>query len=202
MANVNRINGLSLVTGRGAETDGRINMYLHDSGNGVAIYVGDLVKLAGSAGLSGGVVNGINTEGMATVVQSAAGDVHVGVCVGVLPKQTDLSIKHCELSTSRIILVADDPNSVFEVSEASSGGTALAAVDVGLHTNVVVGSGSATTGMSGTYLSNSAKATTAALDVDLLGLASRPDNAFGFSARWLVRISNHQYGGVSNLGIS
>lgn len=201
MANVDRPNGLRPVGSRtGAPWSGQTNMYLLDSGDGTATFVGDLVKLAGAAGIAGQTVNGVDVEGMPTVAQSTAGGVHVGVIVGFLPNQDNLSQKHRAASTSRIALVADDPNTVFEVQEVS-GGTALTSAEVGLNANVVVGAGNTTTGASGMELNNGSEAVTATLDLRILGLAKRPDNAFGEHAKWLVLINAHQYGNVGTTGI-
>ena len=200
MANVDRPNGLKPVGSRGAANwNGAVNMYLLDSGDATATFVGDLVKLAGSAGAAGTVVNGYDVEGMPTIAQSAAGDVHIGVIVGLLPLQTNLETKHRAASTNRIALVSDDPMTVYEIQEVS-GGTALVAAAVGLNANVVVGSGNTTTGASGMELDNSTEATTAALDVHILGLVRRPDNAFGEHAKYLVMISDHSFN-IAQVGL-
>lgn len=200
MANVNRPNGLTPVKSiTGAPWQGQVNMYLVDSGNGTAIFIGDLVKLAGSAGAAGTVVNGVDVEGLPTVIQSAAGDTHVGVVVGFLPNQDNLMTRHRVASTNRIALVADDPNTVFEIQEVS-GGTALTAAAVGLNANVVVGSGDATTGVSAAELNNATAAITADLDLKILGMSPRTGNNIGEHCKWLVLINTHSYGGRSELG--
>lgn len=193
MANVDRPRGLFPVKYiSGAPYNGAVNMYLLPSSDGTATFIGDLVKLGGSAGAAGTVVAGIDVEGMATIAQSAAGDKSVGVVVGFLPLSTDLTTRHRVGSTNRIALVADDPNLLFEIQEVS-GGTALTATEVGLNANVVVGSGSTTTGMSAMELDNSTEASDAALNLTIIGLAKRPDNAYGEHAKWLVKINDHQF---------
>lgn len=200
MANVDRPNGLTPVKSiTGAPWQGQVNMYLVDSGDGTAIFIGDLVKLAGSAGAAGTVVNGVDVEGMPTVIQSVAGDTHVGVVVGFLPNQDNLMTRHRVASTNRIALVADDPNTVFEIQEVS-GGIALTAAAVGLNANVVVGLGDATTGVSATELNNATEAITADLDLKILGMSPRTGNNIGEHCKWLVLINTHSYGGRSELG--
>lgn len=192
MANTDRPNGLRPVMNQdGSPYNGATRMYLVDSGNGTALFVGDLVKFGGSAGAAGTVINGIDVEGMATVVQSAAGNAHVGVVVGFLPDQDNLTRKHRAASTNRIALVAD-PSCIFEVQEVS-GGTAVAAGDVGANANVIVGSGNTTTGASAMELDNAALATTAGHDLMIIGLVRRPDNNYGEHAKWLVRINDSQF---------
>lgn len=200
MANVDRPNGLKPVGTRGAANwNQAVNMYLLPSGDATATFKGDLVKLGGSAGAAGTVVNGIDVEGMPTIAQSAAGDVHIGVIVDFLPLQTNLETRHRVASTNRIALVSDDPMTVYEIQEVS-GGTALTATEVGLNANVVVGSGNTTTGASAMELDNSTEATTAALDLHILGLVRRPDNAFGEHAKYLVMISDHSFN-IAQVGL-
>lgn len=200
MANTNRPQGLVPVKSiTGGPWNGQTNMYLFVTGNATATFIGDLVKLAGSAGTAGLFVNGIDVEGMPTIAQSAAGDTHVGVVVGFLPNFDSLTTRHRVASTARIALVVDDPNVVFEIQEVS-GGTAFTATEVGLNANVVVGAGSATTGLSGMEINNATEATTADLDLKILGMAPRPDNAIGANCKWHVLINTHSYGGRSELG--
>lgn len=199
MANVDRPQGLKPVQHiSGSAWNGKTNMYLlpaADSGN---VFIGDLVKLAGSAGAAGTVVNGYDVEGMPTIAQSAAGDGGVGVVVGFLPLQTNLETKYRVTLTNRIALVCDDPGVIYEIQEVS-GGTALTATEVSLNANVVVGSGSTTTGMSAMELNNSGENTTADLDLRIMGLVRRPDNAYGEHAKWLVMISTHQLNNMAGI---
>lgn len=163
---------------------GAANVFTTASGDGTAIYVGDPVKLSGTSQL-------VNGSTYADVDQAATGDVIVGVVVGVLPETTD-SLIYRAASTVRRLLVADDPNLLFEIQEVS-GGTALTANDIALNANFVVAAGSATTGQSGVELNNATEADTNTLDVKIIGLANREDNVVGEHAKWLVRINRHQY---------
>lgn len=180
MANVDRVNGLRPVAHRnGAPYTGAANRYYVPSSDGTAIFVGDAVKSAGSA----------DSDGVPSVAQAAAGDAIRGVVVGVEPV-TDESTSYRAASTERYVFVADDPDLVFEVQEDSVGGD-LAATDVGSNADIVVGSGSTTTGTSGMELDSSTAATTAA-QLRILGLAQRADNEIGTNARWLVSINEHE----------
>lgn len=175
---------------------GQATMYLLSACNGTAVFVGDAVSHAGSAGVAGLVVSGINTEGMPEVTQTAAGDSNiVGVVVGFLPDPTALQNKHRAASTNRIALVADDPNLIFEIQEDSDTNV-LSAGEVGRNYEVVVGSGSSTTGMSAMELdsssgSGSGLTTTACMRV--LRLVPRSDNVIGTNAKWEVLIVEHYY---------
>ena len=191
MANVDRPRGLIPVQHIGGSTwNGKTNMYLMTGATG-ATYVGDLVQLGAAGGIAGQEVNGIDCEGLPTVVPATAGSGGVGVVVGFLPLQTNLETKYRVDSTDRIALVVDDPGVIFEIQEVS-GGTALTSTEVGLNANIVAGAGNTTTGVSGFEVNNSGEATTADLDLRLMGLVKRPDNAYGEHAKWLVMISTHQ----------
>jgi len=202
MANVDRPNGLRPVKYQsGAPYNGEANMYLCPAANGTATFVGDLVVYGGTAGAAGTVVNGIDVEGMPTIAQGVAGTgPFVGVVVAFLPNQDNLSQKYRLSSTNRIALVADSPNLLCEIQEVS-GGTALAATAVGLNANVVVGSGDTTTGASGMELNNATEAGTVSLDLKIVGLVKRPDNAIGEHAKWLVKINHHSHGSTGVTGL-
>lgn len=168
----------------GAPYNGAANVYSTASSDNVAIFIGDPVKLSGTSQ----VVNGLT---LADVDQAATGDVVLGVVVGVLP-DTANSLPYRAASTVRRLLVATDPSLLYEIQEVS-GGTALAAADIGLNANFVVGSGSTTTGYSGVELNNSGEASTNTLDLQIVGLVERPDNAVGEHAKWLVRVNRNQF---------
>lgn len=195
MANTNALRGLTPIRHRnGAPYNGAARQYYHDSGNGVGIFIGDLVTGTGASTFvnMGGVI-----QSLPNVVQSATGDVFQGVCVGVLQDTRD-SLIYCAASTGRIILVADDPDLLFQAQDINSGST-LTANDVGLNINVVVGSGSTVTGMSAMALDNTTEATTNTLDLKIIGQLNAPDNDPGTSVsagtaagQYLVSINRHR----------
>lgn len=186
MANADTPFGLKPVRHQsGAPYNGAANVYSTATGDGTAIYVGDPVILSGTSQTINGVV-------YLDVDQAATGDVIMGVVVGVLPETAD-SLIYRAASTQRRLLVADDPDLIFEIQEVS-GGTALTANDAGLNANFVVAAGSTTTGKSGVELNNATEATTNTLDLKIVGLVPREDNEIGEHAKWLVRINRHQYG--------
>lgn len=168
----------------GAPYNGAFRTYAHAVGDGVVLCIGDFVKLAGT----GETVNGRILQ---DVARAATGDVMVGVVVGVKPDTQD-SLRYCAASTLREIYVADDPDLVFEIQEGSSG-TALTANDIGLNVDFVVATGSTVTALSGTQINNATEATTNTLDLHLLDVVKREDNAIGYSCKWLVTINRHQY---------
>lgn len=185
MANPDIVRGLQPVSNLyGGAYTGGARVYTTPSGDGTAIFIGDPVKLAGT----GQVVNG---QTYTDVIQAASTNVVVGVVIGVLAETRD-SLPYRAASTVRRLLVVDDPNAEFEIQEVS-GGTALTANDIGLNANFVVGSGSTVTGYSGVELNNATEATTNTLDLKIVGLVPRENNAVGENAKWIVRLNNHQY---------
>lgn len=185
MANANTPFGLKPVRTGGAPWNGAANVYFHDSGDSVALYIGDCVVATGASTL--------HTDGNTymNVVRAATTDVITGVIVGVLP-DVATSLPYCAASTSRRLLVVDDPDVIFEAQEIGTG-TPLTANDIGLNISISVVAGSAYTGLSGTVLDNATEANTNTLGFRLMGLVNRPDNAVGAYAKWLVRINRHRY---------
>lgn len=184
MANVDSPFGLKPVRYMsGAPYSGAVNTYATAAGDATAIFIGDPVVLSGTAQTIDGAV-------YQDVDQAATGNVIVGVVVGVVPATRD-SLVYRAASTQRLLLVADDPNLLFEIQEVS-GGTALTANDIGLNADFVVAAGSTTTGFSGVELNNATEATTNTLDLQIVGFVNRTGNDVGEHAKWLVRINRHQ----------
>ena len=186
MANANAPFGLRPVKGVNGQTvTGAPRLYSHASGDATALYIGDLVKLAGTAQ----TINGVTTP---DVVRAATGDVICGVVVGINPTSRD-TLGYGAASTAYTLFVDDDPNSLFEVQDVSTG-TALTVNDVGLNANFVVAAGSTYTNQSGTTLDNTTEATTNTLDLKLVEVVNRADVDNASSPlRFLVRINRHQF---------
>lgn len=185
MANANVKGGLKPVAhGSSGAYTGGARVYSTAAGDATAIFVGDLVTATGASQVIDGVT-------YADVAQSATGGVFQGVVVGVLPV-TSSSLTYRAASTQRLLLVADDPSLLFELQEVSTG-TPLDANAIGLNANIVVGTGSTTTGLSAMELDNTTEATTNTLDVKIVGLVPRVDNEVGASAKWYVRLNRHRF---------
>lgn len=176
MANVNAPRGFVPVRyASGACYAGGGNRYHVPASDSTALFIGDPVVLAGSA----------DANGVATVTKSSVGGRVTGIVVGIEPSAT-VTTMYRAASTAAYVVVADDPNLIFEVQEDAVGG-ALAAADVGLNADMILGAGSTATGMSGTQLDTSTKATTATLGWRIEGFVQRPDNEIGANAKVLVR---------------
>ena len=188
MANIDSPFGLKPVKYLGgAPWNGKANVYYIPATDGTAMFVGDAVKSAGSADATGKYP---------TVAQVAAGDAVRGVVIGfadnpyVMIHPDTPNRTYRPASTAMYCLVVDDPNVIFEIQEDSVG-AALAAVDVGLSADLVVGSGSTANGKSGIELDSSSKVTTAAT-CKILRLVDREDNVLGDNAKWEVLIAEHE----------
>ena len=92
--------------------------------------------------------------------------------------------------------VLDDPNQMFLIQNDGDS----AATNYGLNADVVVGTGSTTTGVSAMELDTSTIATTAALNVKIIGLWDVPNNAVGTNAVVVVKINEHLYGSAGVAG--
>lgn len=190
MANADTPRGLRPVRYlNGSSWNGQARVYYIPSTDSTAVFKGDLVKLAGAGDTLGKY---------ATVAQAAAGDASCGVVIGfgntpyVAVDVTDLTRKYRPASTAMYVWVVDDPNVVFRIQEDSVAG-ALAATSCGTNCNVVVGSGSTTTGMSGMEIDSSeVEAAGATAQLRLLNISDEHDNALGTNANWDVLIAEHQ----------
>jgi hypothetical protein len=184
MANPDSPRGLTPVRYlSGAPYSGAVNIYSVPASDSTAIYIGSLVRPAGSA----------DADGVMTVTGNVAtGNPVIGVVTGFAPITADSPVFR-PASTLRYVFVADDPNLLFEIQEDSDGG-ALAATAVG-NTADIIGftGGSATTGFSAIEIDSSTATASGdgTQDVVIWGLAKRPDNEIGNFARWLVRLNNH-----------
>lgn len=192
MANANRPSGLSPVGYLGAaDWDGRGNVYYVPSTSGNALYLGDPVALAGSA----------DANGIASVDLATAGATMIGaiLAIGTSPNGpfidfNDLTKISAPATKTQAyyVQVADDPGTIFEIQEVNSG-TALTATEVGLNANFVYVAPAGGSRVSGVVIDNTTEAVTSTLNLKLLGLVRRPDNAFGLAAKWRVLINNHSF---------
>lgn len=168
----------------GAPYNGAANIYYVGSGDSTALFVGDPVLLSGTG----------DANGVPGVTRAAAGDRITGVVVGFgTPGSMDgsaanaLTAGYRAASTDSYVLVADDPNLLFEATEDAVGG-ALATGDIGNNVDLVAAAGSTVTKRSGYMLDSSTKATTSA-QVRLWGKSPRVNNDIGTTSTvWLVSI--------------
>jgi len=190
MANVDKAFGLRPLGNLSASGSQKQYGYEIADNQSGAIYQGDLVTLKdgyilqfnpASHTAAVGVFNGCNyidpTSGKPTWKNYYPGSVNI--------------------TQGKIVAdVIDDPNQLFIIQ---NDGTS-AATDYGKNADVVVGTGSTTTGVSGMELDTSTIATTAALNLKVVGLWDVPSNAVGANAVVVVKINEHLYGSAGVAG--
>lgn len=166
-----------------------------DTDDSNAYAIGDPVVLAGSADAQGIPTITLATAGTGNQVLgpivSGAGSPIFGGQYGV-PADSPIVIPAVK-SRSYYVLVADDPNIVFQIQEDGLV-TPLVAGDTSTNVNLISGTNNGY--ISGWQIDSDSKATTATLQLKLLGLAYAPQatpNAFGQYAQWFVLINNHCY---------
>ena len=189
MANPDTPYGLQPCNRNGAPYDGQVNIYFIPATDGTAVAVGDPVTLAGSA----------DADGIPTVKRltagtiSAASNLPVGIVVGFAVDPNNLTVPNYRAaSTSAYVLVADDPGLFFSVQEDSDGG-ALAATNVGQRINFIMGTPSATTGLSNVEIDSSTAAADATLQAQIIRLEPIQNNVIGTNAKWICKFNGHMY---------
>jgi hypothetical protein len=193
MPNVDRPSGLSPVQYlNGTPWTGGGRVYCIPSTDSTNAYaIGDPVASAGSADTAGIPTVTLATAGTANAIRGvivSAGGRKFGSGFFDFANLDTIVIPQTK-TRDYYVLVVDDPNVIFEVQEVS-GGTALTATEVGLNANLKAGTNNGF--LSGWEVDNSGETGTATLQVRLLQLAPRIDNAFGEHAKWWVKINNHE----------
>lgn len=181
MSNVSRVNGLRPVKHiDGSPWNGQLNRYYVPATDSTAIFQGDLVKLGGA----------VDSIGVPSVAKFVAGtdSAAVGVAVGFAINPLNLnSPQYRAASTASYVLVADAPDTVFEIQS----GVAATPTTLTQNAQVADAGGSTTTGQSG--MSITSFATTATLPLKAMGASLRVDNDItSNNYKVLVAINNHQ----------
>lgn len=200
MANVNAPSGLAPVQYMdGSPWNGMGRLYYIASTDTNAYAIGDPVTPSGDGSPSGVMGVTLATAGSANVLLGAivsAGAITEG---GPLADPRNLStiIIPATKTVAYWVMVADDPSILYEIQEGGSG-TVLASTAIGLNVNLKSGTNNGF--LSGWVLDNATTGTGATIQLKLFGLVRRVDNAFGTSAKWLVRINTHFFsGGTSGI---
>lgn len=192
MANVSRVNGFVPVRNlNGAPANLALTTYYVPASDATALYVGDCVKIAGTA----------DANGRRGVTKAAVGDAICGTVVEVYPNFANLNTpQYRAASVAQYVWVADDPNTIFEVQISGT----IATTDVGLNANFADAGGNTQTGISGETLDGTTKATTATLTFKILDFDVTPDNDPTLAnAKVYVKINNHQLAsGTGTLGVA
>lgn len=186
MANADKISGLTPIgTLSGTDFHGKLRKVVFAVGDAVAAYVGDLVKLTGTADATGK---------FPVVAQSAAGDASIGVIASFDPIFTDegsLTTNYRKTLTARTANVYWGQDVLYTAQEDSVGND-IEITEAGLNINVIVGTGNAITGISGMELDSTSAAGTSSLNMRLHKVHDKPGNDLGTNADWVVSINASQ----------
>ena len=180
---------------------GASNLYCIPSTDGSIYGLGDAVKSA-----AGGDANGI------PYLQKAAGtDAVRGVVVGILPVgyntpslvgvNLDLTLQSIPATKSKdyYIMVADDPDIIFEVMD--DGLAALTAAACNKNASFTVANPTAPSQNSASVLTVASVAVTQGLNLKIMGTIQKPGNAIGKNALWAVMFNQHELGGPNTAGV-
>ena len=198
MANTSRLHGFRPIRHlNGSAYNGQTMRMWIPASDATATYVGDVVKLSGTA----------DTDGNPSVIVAAAGNTPVGVVVGFEPNPLDLTQNYRIASQNitaqnagRWAYVCADSDIVMEVQ--GSGTFALG--DIGQNASLTAATGgSTTTGQSGMALDDATKNTTSTLVFQIIGVVQSPDNDVTGTTltKLLVRFNVHQFGSVGTTGV-
>ncbi len=187
MANSNSAFGFRPVgTLNAASYSGKVRKYYVPADNATAIFVGDIVVAAGTSDAQ------ILYPGDAYAAEAAVGAATskvLGVCVGVEPLYSDLTVNYRKASTAMYIYVDTDPNTIYSVQGDS---TAFTVADVGSNATITATAGSTATGRSAMVITSvGADATKGVL---ILGIDPDPKNEVGAYMKFLVKLNLHQFG--------
>lgn len=171
----------------GAPWNGQTRKCWIESGHSGALYIGDPVVLTGSADPT---TAAYPTIGIAT---TGASNPIFGVIVAFDPLPTNLEKNYWATTDTpgRACYVCCDPTVLYEIQ--GNADAAIAYTDVGGCANIVSGTPSTVTGLSGWVLDQSSITTTSNLQVRIMGAVDRADNDISsVYARWLVLININQ----------
>jgi len=187
MANIDAAFGLRPIAKVGSAPGGTTGTTKYSIGDNqsTAIFTGDPVKY--------------KSDG--TIEVATAGDASCGVFMGCFytdpttSKPTYKNYFPASLSPGdAIAFVADDPDQLF-IAQQDSDSSNIVAADLNLNADLVFGSGSTSTGISGVEIDSSSKNTTATLQVRLVDFYDIPSNdATANNSVLVVKINNHQLG--------
>lgn len=196
MANLNAPRGF--VPSRylnGAAWNGATNLYVIPQADGSVYSPGDAVKSAANA----------DANGIPAIAKAAGTDTVRGVIVGILVANPnnpslvgtvlDLTVQQAPATKLKdyYALVVDDPAVLFEIQD--DGLNVLTATAANKNASFTVANPSSPQQNSASVLNTGSVATTQALNLRIMGLMQRDDNAFGQYAKWVVKFNQHELEG-------
>lgn len=195
MANADRPNGLRPVKLiDGSPYNGGYTKFYTDTD----AFLGDIM-IQDTAGVTGGSDGAYQGSTRATAAETT---IAIGVVVGWEADPDNLQRPYHAGSSTLAVYIATDPNLIFEC-QGDGTSTIATATEVGDNFDIVIGSGSTTTGLSNMELLDGSDVQTAATPLKLVGFVDRPDNEVGVANhKCLVKLNMHVYGtDTGNLGV-
>lgn len=176
MANVDRPNGFRPVRhANGSPYNGACERMIAQEN----LFLGDLVEPV-TTGIA------IGDGGYQEVGRAETGDPIVGVVVGWDPNPADLGALYHASSATRFVYIARCDDLILEAQNDG----AMTHEHVGFNADFVVAAGSTVTGLSNMEVNSATEATTATLDLRIVGFVDRPGNeTTAANAKMLVRVN-------------
>lgn len=194
MANMNAPIGLRPVKTVGAASwNEQANLYYVPASDTSAYYIGDVVKSAAGA----------DANGIPQTQKAAGTDTLLGVVVGILvsnPNGVSLQGTTLDLADTfapatkakdYYLMIADDPNTIFEV-QGDATATNQVAANANKNATLTIATPTAPGQFSSTVINSGSIATTNTLNIKLMGLVQKSTNGFGAYARYLCKINQHE----------
>lgn len=167
----------------GAPFNGQVRRYKKEAS--VILGMGDPVVLTGDSDSDGvALITRAGGTGAITTI--------TGFVVAIDPVRTDLSKNYFAAADQGYVLVADAPDLIIEMQEDSVGG-ALAGTDVGQGCDLVAALDADTTTGRSKFEIDSSTAASSGVQLRIMQLAQRDDNAIGTNANWDCMVVEHTY---------
>jgi len=154
------------------------NNYRVNQSNATAIYIGDPVDR--------------DAAGTVDLATAGAGSPVLGPVIAAFD-ETGLPVNYVPVTcdAAYTVTVADDPNQEFVMQE--DGDTSdLALTDEGINVDLIDGTGSPTTGLSGWQIDSDSTSTSASVQLRLIRQVQDASNAVGDYCKWIVKINYHR----------
>lgn len=189
MSNANAAFGLKPINLNGTTWSGQGKLINIPAAQGGNIFIGDPLIPLGYTDAFGVPAFGIASAGATDIIGGCfLGRANGPAGSGVTLLQNDYIYRPASVNSYGFL--CDDPDVMYTIQEDSVGG-AIAVANAGYSNgNLVAGTGSTVTGLSGWMLQSSSVASgNSTYQVKVLGLTRGPDNAVGNYARWNVMLN-------------
>lgn len=194
MANANAAFGLKPINLNGTDFTGQGRMVCFLASYASNVFIGDPLVPTGASDSYGVPIMNLATAGATNAIAGAFLGCSNGPAGGggnAISTMLQSQTLYRQASVLTYGFITDDPNQLFAIQEDSNGGAIAIAHDAYTNGNLVSGSGSTATGLSGWQLQSSSVTggANATYQVKLLGLLRAPDNVVGTNAKWVVRLN-------------